>query len=113
MDYIYKSQTMGRYKNCARFVLRLIRATSTNISKIRFPSGDAIHLTGWDGAVESADAIFNISPGVSLWECGVNANPLQKANEDYNKRTKHPLTYDKASATFVFVTLREWNKASE
>lgn len=94
-------------------ILRLIRATSTDISKIRFPSGDAVHLTGWDGAVESADAIFNISPGVSLWECGVNANPLQKANEDYNKRTKHPLTYDKASATFVFVTLREWNKASE
>ena len=79
-------------------ILRLIRATSTNTSNIRFPNGDAVHLTGWDGVVESADAIFNISPGISLWECGVNANPLQKANEDYNKRTKDPLKYDKASA---------------
>ena len=94
-------------------ILRLIRATSTNRSNIRFPNGDAVHLTGWDGVVESADAIFNISPGISLWECGVNANPLQKANEDYNKRTKDPLKYDKASATFVFVTPRIWDKATE
>lgn len=41
-------------------ILRLIRATSTNTSNIRFPNGDAVHLTGWDGVVESADAIFNI-----------------------------------------------------
>lgn len=78
-------------------ISRLIRATATNISNIRFPNGDAVHLTGWDGVVESADTIFNISPGISLWECGVNANSLQKANEDYNKRTKNPLKHDKAS----------------
>lgn len=94
-------------------ISRLIRATATNISNIRFPNGDAVHLTGWDGVVESADTIFNISPGISLWECGVNANPLQKANEDYNKRTKNPLKHDKASATFVFVTPRIWDKATE
>lgn len=94
-------------------ILRLIRATSININNIRFPNGDAVHLTGWDGVVESTDAIFNISPGVSLWECGVNANPLQKANEDYNKRTKDPLKHDKSSATFVFVTPRIWDKATE
>lgn len=94
-------------------ILRLIRATSININNIRFPNGDAIHLTGWDGVVESADAIFNISSGVSLWECGVNANPLHKANEDYNKRTKEPLKYNKSSATFVFVTPRIWDKATE
>ena len=94
-------------------ILRLIRATSTNTSNISFPNGDAVHLTGWDGVVESADAIFNISPGISLWECGVNANPLQKANEDYNKRTKDSLKYDKVSATFVFVTPRIWDKATE
>lgn len=76
-------------------ILRLIRATLTNTSNIRFSNGDAVHLTGWDGVVESADAIFNISPGISLWECGVNANPLQKANEDYNKRTKDPLNMTK------------------
>ena len=30
-----------------------------------------------------------------------------------NKRTKDPLKYDKASATFVFVTPRIWDKATE
>lgn len=94
-------------------ISRLIRATATNISNIRFPNGDAVHLTGWDGVVESADTIFNISPGISLWECGVNANPFQKTNEDYNKRTKNPLKHDKLSATFVFVTPRIWDKATE
>lgn len=94
-------------------ILRLIRATSTNINSIRFPNEDAVHLTGWDGMVESADAIFNIPPGVSLWECGTNANPLQKANADYDKRTKDPTKKDKTSATFVFVTPRIWDKATE
>lgn len=64
MDYIYNYQTMGRYKVCKgllpELILRLIRATSTNTSNIRFPNGDAVHLTGWDGVVESADAIFNM-----------------------------------------------------
>ncbi len=93
-------------------VLRLIRAATTNINNIRFPSGDAVHLSGWDGILDSDDTVFNIPRGISLWECGVNSNPRTKADEDYNKRTNNPLGYDKASSTFVSVTPRIWDKAA-
>lgn len=66
-------------------VIRLIRATTSNITQIRFPSGDAVHLTGWDGILESSERIYNIDSGSSR-ECGTNADTKNKANEDYDKR---------------------------
>lgn len=69
-----------------KLVTRLIRATTSNITQIRFPSGDAVHLTGWDGILESSEHIYNIDSDLSLWECGTNADTGNKANEDYDKR---------------------------
>lgn len=92
-------------------IVRLIKATSTNSSMIRFPSGDAIHLTGWDGVLVSNELIYNIPSGISLWECGVNIDPKDKANKDYAKRTDDSLGYDKTESTFVFVTPRVWDGA--
>ena len=93
-------------------VSRLIRATSSNITQIRFPSVDAVHLTGWDGILESPERIYNIESGLSLWECGTNANTKNKANEDYDKRTNDSLGFEKQSATYVFVTPRIWDGAA-
>lgn len=92
-------------------VVRLIRASATQVNKLRFPCGDAIHLTGWDGVLESSDSIFNIPSGVSLWEFGVDSNSKNKANSDYTKRTEDSLGYDKKNSTFVFVTPRIWDGA--
>ena len=92
-------------------VARLIRATASNIAQIRFPSGDAVHLTGWDGILETSESVYNIEPGLSLWECGTNADTRNKANEDYDKRTKDALGFEKQSATYVFVTPRIWDGA--
>lgn len=94
-------------------VARLIRATTSNITQIRFPSGDAVHLTGWDGILESSEHIYNIESGLSLWECGTNADTRNKANEDYDKRTKNSLGFEKQSATYVFVTPRIWDGAGK
>ena len=92
-------------------VCRLIRATSTKINKLRFPNGDAIHLNGWDGVLDSEERIYQIDSGISLWECGVNADPKDKANKDYYKRTNNSIGYNKSESTFVFVTPRIWNGA--
>ncbi|MCM1297061.1 MAG: hypothetical protein NC311_16095 [Muribaculaceae bacterium] len=94
-------------------VARLIRTTVTtsDITRFRFPSGDAVHLTGWDGILESKESVYNIDSGLSLWECGTNANPKSKADEDYAKRTKDALGFDTQSATYVFVTPRIWDGA--
>ena len=94
-------------------ISRLIMATSTNCSKIRFPSGDAILLRGWDGVLASNESIYNIPSGISLWECGTNSDPKDKANKDYTKRTNNSLGYDKTESTFVFVTPRVWDGAAE
>ena len=74
--------------------------TSDNILKISFPSGDAISSPGWDGTLECAENIFTIEKGTSLWECGTNSDIAQKANSDYDKRTRDPLgmpDFDNAS----------------
>lgn len=94
-------------------VTRLIRATTSNITQIRFPSGDAVHLTGWDGILESSERIYNIDSGLSLWECGTNADTKNKANEDYDKRGKDSLGFERQMATYVFVTPRIWDGAEK
>ena len=86
---------------------------SGNISKISFPSGDAISSPGWDGTLECSENIFTIEKGTSLWECGTNSDIAQKANSDYDKRTRDPLGMNSNSSTFVFVTPRIWNSASK
>lgn len=92
---------------------RLIRATvpASAITRFRFPSGDAVYLTGWDGILESQARVYSIESGLSLWECGTNANPKSKADEDYAKRTENTLGFEPQSATYVFVTPRIWNGA--
>lgn len=94
-------------------VLRLIHATVSNITKLRFPSGDAVHLTGWDGVLESEDAVYTIGAGLSLWECGTNKDLKSKADSDYVKRSNNALGYDTRTATYVFVTPRIWDGAEK
>ena len=93
-------------------IIRLIRATSKDVNTIKFPCGDAIHLSGWDGVLDSNERIYNISSGISLWECGVNSNPKDKADKDYRKRVNDSLGYKKQESTFVFVTPRVWDGAT-
>ena len=93
-------------------IIRLIRATSKDVNTIKFPCGDAIHLSGWDGVLDSNERIYNISSVISLWECGVNSNPKDKADKDYRKRVNDSLGYKKQESTFVFVTPRVWDGAT-
>ena len=93
-------------------IIRLIRATSKDVNTIKFPCGNAIHLSGWDGMLDSSERIYNVSSGFSLWECGVNSNPKDKADKDYSKRVNDSLGYNKQESTFVFVTPRVWDGAT-
>lgn len=72
-----------------------------------------MHLTGWDGILETPESVYSIESGLSLWECGTNADTKNKANEDYDKRTKDALGFEKQSATYVFVTPRIWDGAAK
>ena len=100
-------------ENLTILARRLIRATTTKIDKILFPSGENILLSGWDGILESSESTEYIPQGLSLWEFGSNKDKKSKANLDYEKRIKDPLGYDLSSATFIFVTPYTWPDKEE
>lgn len=87
---------------------RLICASVKQLNRLSFPSGDAVHMPGWDGIVSCQEPIDLVPEGESLWECGVNRDIQTKANNDITKRAANPLGHIKSDSTFVFVTPREW-----
>ncbi len=92
-------------------VRRLICASVKQLDRLSFPSGDAVHIPGWDGIVSCQEPIDMVPEGKSLWECGADKNIQTKANNDITKRADNPLGHIKSDSTFVFVTPREWAKA--
>ncbi len=89
-------------------IRRLICASVKQLDRLSFPSGDAVHMPGWDGIVSCQESIDLVPEGESLWECGVNKDIQTKANNDITKRAVDPLGHIKSDSTFVFVTPREW-----
>lgn len=89
-------------------IRRLICASVRQLDRLSFPSGDAVHMSGWDGIVSCQEPIDLVPEGDSLWECGVNKDIQTKANDDITKRAANPLGHIQAESTFVFVTPREW-----
>lgn len=91
---------------------RLICASVKQLDRLFFPSGDAVHMSGWDGVVSCQETIDLVPVGESLWECGANKDIQTKANDDITKRSANPLGHIKSNSTFVFVTPREWAGAN-
>jgi hypothetical protein len=96
-----------------QLVRRLILTTVSGFSRLHFPAGEGIQYGGWDGLAEVAEGNAFVPNGLSVWEMGTNRNPKQKAENDYLKRREDPLGINPADATFVFVTLRRWNRRRE
>jgi len=96
---------------------RLILATTGNVFKhLRFPADESIQRDGWDGVCEqdASKTIPWLPVGVSGWELATQRQNLSsKANDDYKKRTSNPLGLKPRNSTFVFATLRSWNKGAE
>ncbi|MER9069611.1 XRE family transcriptional regulator [Mesorhizobium sp. M0902] len=87
----------------------LIQATHGSAVHVRFPSDEGVRYPGWDGLTSSASASTYVPKGEAGWEIGAQrSNVLQKANDDYRKRTLEPAPLDPANAAFVFVTPRHW-----
>lgn len=88
---------------------RLISATCSNAAQLRFPAGDSVQYSGWDGTCDAAVAVDPVPRGTSAWEVGSQRNGIKaKADEDYEKRTNDPGAVSPKDATYVFVTPRRW-----
>lgn len=92
----------------------LIRASKGATVELRFPADGGVRRAGWDGVTKSNSGSSYIPTGVAGWELTVQRSKLlQKANDDYQKRTAEPGALDPANSCFVFVTLRHWPKKDE
>jgi len=87
----------------------LIRASASEISGIRFPSGDKGQVRGFDGFLEAVGVPPFVPDGNSIWEFGVTEGAAGKAETDYAKRTKEVVAAVRANTTFVFVSPRTWD----
>jgi len=72
----------------ARLVGMAICATARTVHSFRFPSGDSAQIPGFDGHL-IADGVPPFVPdGESVWEFGAGQDYLDKADEEYQKRTR-------------------------
>lgn len=91
-----------------QLIRRLILATVEKITRIGFPSGEAVQLGGWDGILAVGDGTAFIPVGVSAWEMSTRTDIKAKADEDCKKRSDNPREVNPAESTFIFVTPRRW-----
>lgn len=96
----------------ADMVSDLIRATISDASRFRFPGGDVGQLRGWDGDLETADAVSIVPAGKSKWEFGAGAG-AKKASSDYEKRTASTDLKVMAENVLVLVNLECWDTPRE
>ena len=88
-------------------ISKIIRAATQFSARLCFPSDENIQNSGWDGTCVVATGTQEIPSGTSGWEIGTQRTKLmQKASDDYEKRTKNPGDILPAESTFVFVTPR-------
>ncbi|MRG54587.1 helix-turn-helix domain-containing protein [Phyllobacterium sp. SYP-B3895] len=92
---------------------RLMLARFGYGAQIRFPSGGAIQLKGWDAQtnLKAEDAL--IPSGLAGWEFGVNQNIRQKADSDFRNRAKSYEGIVPAELAYVFATPRYWGAKNE
>ena len=92
----------------------LIVSTHEGLSRVTFPGHDDAQRHGWDGLVEADSATPWIPKGHSCWEFGTNRRPTEKASNDYNNSLQRRLPFpDRGESTFVFVTPRRWDGATD
>lgn len=104
------SGTRDSQDTLPEIVRRLIHASVTDISQIRFPSEDAVRMRGFDGKLVTGNIKHHYVPaGASDGEFGTGEDPQEKASQDYKKRTENPKGVDPKTTTYVAVTSRMWD----
>lgn len=89
-------------------VARLVYTTTPNNTEIRFPSGSAVFLSGWDGVVNCKEDTRFIPKGVTCIEIGTDKNPKSKSDKDFIKRKEDSLGFNQIETTYIFITPYIW-----
>lgn len=91
----------------------LITASAPNITEFRFPNREKGQVRGFDGVLEATGVPPFVPDGASIWELGVTADVVEKADGDFEKRTTDVAADVRANTTFVFATPRTWDRPSK
>jgi hypothetical protein len=94
-----------------KIVSDLIRASATDISAMRFPSGDKGQVRGFDGHLSNEVAAMNVPEGHSFWEFGTDSDYKSKALGDFKKRSKEVSDDDQRATTLVLVSPWTWDSS--
>lgn len=92
-----------------RLVRRLI-ASTVEPTWLEAPAGTSVRFPGPDLVLRVPVANPWVPGGDSLWEMGTGADPEDKADSDYDKRTAQVPEAVRHATTFVFVTPRRWQE---
>ena len=88
-------------------IRKLIQYSSDGITFSYFPTKSRVGMHGPDGVIKNDVKTQYVPKGTSFWEIGSGENPIKKADEDFDKRTKNP-PYDiiPSETTYIHVTSR-------
>ena len=105
------ARTLAAREELPKIVADLIRASSSDIVSMRFPSGDKSQVRGFDGHLVSDVSALNVPHGRSFWEFGTDADYKRKAESDFHRRTKAVSAADQQETTFVIVSPWTWDSS--
>jgi len=105
------AQSIGARDALPKIVSDLILASSLDITAIRFPSRDKGQVRGWDGVLISQVEGLNVPQGRSYWEVGTNEDYKDKANKDFEKRTREGTPEEQKDTTLVLVSPWTWDSS--
>lgn len=104
------ADTIDSRTTLSELVSALVRASASNSSAFRFPTGDSAQIPGYDGALDAKGVPPYVPDGKSVWEFGTDADYVKKATADYRARSGNPDVESLKQTTFVFVTPRRWKR---
>ncbi len=105
------ARSVGSRVELAKIVSDLIRASSTDISAMRFPSGDKGQVRGFDGHLLCEVAAMNVPRGRSYWEFGTGSDYKVKALGEFKSRTSEVSEEDQREITLVLVSPWTWDSS--
>ena len=88
---------------------RLVHSTGLGLSEVDFPGYDNAERKGSDGKTIAGATTPWIPEGRCYWEFGVDQDPKNKAEHDYQTRIGSISSSERQECTFIFVTPRNWH----
>ena len=106
------AETIDSESRLSELVSSLIRASVSETSYVRFPTGDSARLPGYDGTLIAKSTCPYVPDGNSVWEFGTEAKYMEQGNRNFDKRSNKPGAFNPADTAFVFVSPRTWERSN-